>query len=119
VGTPTADATVDMMSAYSAASLGHSHPRILAALEAQAETPSRSHRAPYYNDRLGSFPGRTSAGLTGLDAVLSDEHGRGKRSRRPSKAARRMGAIGVKGVPKDRAEIIVADGKFSRAAPRP
>ena len=36
---------VDMMSAYSAVSLGHAHPRILAALTAQANA-SRFLRAP-------------------------------------------------------------------------
>src|ERR1700745_1371692 len=43
---------VDMMSAYSAASHGHAHPRILAALSAQAARLAVPSRA-YYNDRLG------------------------------------------------------------------
>jgi ornithine--oxo-acid transaminase len=37
---------VDMMSAYSAASHGHAHPRILKALAAQARRASRYRRAP-------------------------------------------------------------------------
>ena len=45
---------VDMMSAYSAASHGHGHPRILAALEEQARRLAVPSRA-YYNDRLGPF----------------------------------------------------------------
>ena len=45
---------LDMMSAYSAASHGHGHPRILAALTAQAERLAVPSRA-YYNDRLGPF----------------------------------------------------------------
>ena len=45
---------VDMMSAYSAASHGHAHPRILAALTAQAHRLAVPSRA-YYNDRLGPF----------------------------------------------------------------
>ena len=45
---------VDMMSAYSAASLGHGHPRILAALTEQANRLAVPSRA-YYNDRLGPF----------------------------------------------------------------
>src|SRR4029453_10881443 len=42
---------VDMMSAYSAASHGHGHPRILAALTAQAKRLAVPSRA-YHNDRL-------------------------------------------------------------------
>src|SRR5215472_1277251 len=45
---------VDMMSAYSAASHGHGHPRILGALTAQAERLAVPSRA-YYTDRLGAF----------------------------------------------------------------
>src|SRR6516162_11270512 len=45
---------VDMMSAYSAASHGHAHPRILAALADQARRLAVPSRA-YYNDRLGPF----------------------------------------------------------------
>ena len=47
---------IDMMSAYSAASHGHGHPRILAALEAQARRLAVPSRA-YYNDGSGrSWP---------------------------------------------------------------
>src|SRR5256714_14701942 len=59
---------VDMMSAYSAASHGHAHPRILAALEAQARRLAVPSRA-YYNDRLGPFLAELCR-LTGLDAAL-------------------------------------------------
>ena len=45
---------VDMMSAYSAASHGHAHPRILDALAAQAGRLAVPSRA-YFNDRLGPF----------------------------------------------------------------
>jgi len=45
---------IDMMSAYSAVSLGHGHPRILAALTAQAQRLAVPSRA-YYSDRLGPF----------------------------------------------------------------
>jgi acetylornithine/succinyldiaminopimelate/putrescine aminotransferase len=43
-----------MMSAYSAASHGHGHPRILATLEAQARQLAVPSRA-FFNDRLGPF----------------------------------------------------------------
>ena len=99
---------VDMMSAYSAASHGHAHPRILAALADQARRLAVPSRA-YYNDRLGPFVAelcRVSALAmalpmnTGAEAVET-----------AIKAARRWG-YQVKGIPRDRAEIIVADGNF-------
>jgi len=43
---------VDMMSAYSAVSVGHAHPRILAALTAQANRLAVPSRA-YYSDSSG------------------------------------------------------------------
>jgi len=60
---------VDMMSAYSAASHGHGHPRILAALTAQAERLAVPSRA-YYNDRLGAFLEELCT-LTSLDAATN------------------------------------------------
>ena len=99
---------VDMMSAYSAASHGHGHPRILAALEAQARRLAVPSRA-YYNDRLGPFLAKLT-GLTGLDTALPMNTG-AEAVETAVKAARRWG-YGVKGVPRDRAEIIVANGNF-------
>jgi ornithine--oxo-acid transaminase len=93
---------VDMMSAYSAASHGHGHPGILAALKAQAERLAVPSRA-YYNDRLGPFLAELDAALpmnTGAEAVET-----------AVKAARRWG-YRVKGIARDRAEIIVAAGNF-------
>src|SRR5580700_8851581 len=59
---------LDMMSAYSAVSHGHCHPRILAALEAQARRLAIPSRA-FHNDRLGPFLARLCE-LTGLDGAL-------------------------------------------------
>src|SRR5437868_13342704 len=59
---------VDMMSAYSAASHGHAHPRILSALTAQAERLAVPSRA-FYNERLAPFLAELCA-LTSLDAAL-------------------------------------------------
>src|SRR5579862_3362196 len=59
---------VDMMSAYSTASHGHAHPRIMAALTAQVHRLAVPSRA-YYNDRLGPFLAEL-CGRTGLDAAL-------------------------------------------------
>jgi ornithine--oxo-acid transaminase len=99
---------IDMMSAYSAASHGHAHPRILAALETQARRLAVPSRA-YYNDRLGPFLAELCR-LTGLDAALPMNTG-AEAVETAIKAARRWG-YRVKGVAKDRAEIIVADGNF-------
>ena len=99
---------VDMMSAYSAASHGHAHPRILVALTEQAQRLAVPSRA-YYNDRLGPFLAELCR-LTGLDAALPMNTG-AEAVETAIKAARRWG-YWVKGIPHDRATIIVADGNF-------
>ena len=99
---------VDMMSAYSAASHGHGHPRILATLKEQAERLAVPSRA-YFNDRLGPFLEQLCK-LTGLDAALPMNTG-AEAVETAVKAARRWG-YRVKGVTRDRAEIIVASGNF-------
>jgi ornithine--oxo-acid transaminase len=99
---------IDMMSAYSAVSHGHGHPRILAALEAQAHRLAVPSRA-FHNDRLGPFLAKLCQ-VTGLDAALPMNTG-AEAVETAIKAARRW-AYKVKGVPADRAEIIVADGNF-------
>jgi ornithine--oxo-acid transaminase len=99
---------VDMMSAYSAASHGHGHPRILAALTAQARRLAVPSRA-YYNDCLGPFLADLCQ-RTGLDAALPMNTG-AEAVETAIKAARRWG-YRRKGIPRDRAEIIVADGNF-------
>jgi ornithine--oxo-acid transaminase len=99
---------VDMMSAYSAASHGHAHPRIVAALEAQVRRLAVPSRA-YYNDRLGPFLAELCR-LSGLDAALPMNTG-AEAVETAIKAARRWG-YRVKGIAADRAEIIVANGNF-------
>jgi ornithine--oxo-acid transaminase len=99
---------VDMMSAYSTASHGHAHPRIVAALEAQARRLAVPSRA-YFNDRLGPFLAEI-ARVTGLDAALPMNTG-AEAVETAIKAARRWG-YRVKNVPHDAAEIIVACGNF-------
>ena len=99
---------LDMMSAYSAASHGHGHPRILAALTAQAGRLAVPSRA-YYNDRLGPFL-QELCKRSGLDAALPMNTG-AEAVETAIKAARRWG-YRVKGIAEDRAEIIVASGNF-------
>ena len=45
---------IDMMGAYSAASFGHCHPRLVKAMTEQAQRLDTTSRA-YFNDRLGPF----------------------------------------------------------------
>jgi ornithine--oxo-acid transaminase len=99
---------VDMMSAYSAASHGHAHPRILSALKTQAERLAVPSRA-FYNERLAPFLAELCA-LTSLDAALPMNTG-AEAVETAIKAARRW-AYRVKGVASDRAEILVAAGNF-------
>ncbi len=99
---------IDMMSAYSAASHGHGHPRILGALEAQARRLAVPSRA-YYNDLLGPFLAQLCRRV-GLDAALPMNTGT-EAVETAIKAARRWG-YRVKGIPRDQAEIVVADGNF-------
>jgi ornithine--oxo-acid transaminase len=99
---------IDMMSAYSAVSLGHAHPRILAALTAQAQRLAVPSRA-YYSDRLGPFLEELCR-VSGFEAALPMNTG-AEAVETAIKAARRWG-YRVKGVRRDRAEIIVANGNF-------
>ncbi|MGH7035925.1 MAG: ornithine--oxo-acid transaminase [Stellaceae bacterium] len=99
---------VDMMSAYSAVSHGHAHPRILAALDAQARRLAVPSRA-FYSDRLGPFLEKLCT-LAGLDAALPMNTG-AEAVETAIKAARRWG-YRVKRIAPDRAEIIVAAGNF-------
>src|SRR5579872_980162 len=99
---------IDMMSAYSAVSHGHAHPRILATLDAQARRLAVPSRA-FYNDRLGLFLEKLCQ-VTGLDMALPMNTG-AEAVETAIKGARRWG-YRVKGIAPDRAEIIVADGNF-------
>src|SRR5579862_2867459 len=97
---------IDMMSAYSAASHGHAHPRIIKALETQARRLAVPSRA-YYSDRLGPFLAELCR-LTGMAAALPMNTG-AEAVETAIKAARRWGHR-VKGLAEPR--IIVAAGNF-------
>jgi ornithine--oxo-acid transaminase len=99
---------LDLMSAYSAVSFGHGHPRIVAALTEQAHRLGVTSRA-FYNDRLPLLLARLTA-LTGLDRALPVNTGL-EAVETALKAARKW-AYRVKGVPADRAEIITCAGNF-------
>ena len=99
---------IDMMSAYSAASFGHLHPRLVKAMKRQLERLDIVSRA-YYSDNLGLFC-EELAGLAGLDACLPMNTGV-EAVETAIKAARRYGYDQLS-IPEDRAEIIVAKGNF-------
>jgi ornithine--oxo-acid transaminase len=99
---------MDMMSAYSAVSAGHSHPRIVRALSDQAKRLAVASRA-FHTDRLGVFLEKLCA-LSGMDMALPMNTG-AEAVETAIKAARRWG-YQVKGIPEGKAEIIVAAENF-------
>jgi ornithine--oxo-acid transaminase len=99
---------VDMMSAYSAVSHGHAHPRIVAALINQARNLNIVSRA-FHSDQLGAFLERACT-LTGQDMALPMNTG-AEAVETALKAARKW-AWKVKGVADGAAEIIACEGNF-------
>ena len=99
---------LDMMSAYSAVSHGHAHPRLVRAATDQLQTLSIVSRA-YYTDKLGPFLERACE-LTGQDVALPMNTG-AEAVETALKAARKW-AYKVKGVAEDRAGIIACEGNF-------
>lgn len=99
---------LDMMSAYSAVSHGHCHPRLVRALTEQAKQLAVVSRA-FYSDKLAPFLQRACE-LTGMDRALPMNSG-AEAVETALKAARKW-AYEVKGVPADLAEIIACEGNF-------
>ena len=100
---------LDMMSAYSAVSFGHGHPRLVEALVAQARQLAVTSRA-FHSDRLGPFLERLCT-LTGMDRALPMNSG-AEAVETALKAARKWGYT-VKGIAGDRAQVIVAADNFA------
>ena len=99
---------LDCLSAYSAVNQGHCHPRILAALTEQASRLAITSRA-FMNDQLPLFY-KDLCALTHSHKVLPMNSG-AEAVESAIKVARKWG-YEVKGVPKDRAEIIVCANNF-------
>ena len=99
---------LDCLSAYSAVNQGHCHPKILAALTGQARRLTLTSRA-FRNDQLGPFYEELCA-LTNSHKALPMNSG-AEAVETALKVARKW-AYQVKGVPRDRAEIIVCAGNF-------
>ncbi|MCP1834734.1 ornithine--oxo-acid transaminase [Bradyrhizobium sp. USDA 4518] len=99
---------LDCLSAYSAVSQGHCHPKILAAMIEQAQRLTLTSRA-FHNDQLAPFY-RELAELTGSHKVLPMNSG-AEAVESAIKSVRKW-AYEVKGVPDGQAEIIVCANNF-------
>ena len=99
---------LDMMSAYSAVSHGHSNPKILSVLHEQSETLALCSRA-YFNNVLPFFLEKLCK-ITGMDRALPMNTG-AEAVETAIKAVRRWG-YKIKGIPANQAEIIVTAHNF-------
>lgn len=99
---------LDMLSAYSAVSHGHRHPRIIAAAHKQLDRLTLTSRA-FYNDQL-AYLNRELAELCGMDKILPMNSG-AEGVETAIKVARKWG-YRVKNVPRYQAEILVCKNNF-------
>lgn len=99
---------LDFLSAYSAVSQGHCHPRIYRALVEQARRATLTSRA-FRNDQTGPFY-KELLELCGMEMVLQMNTG-AEAVDTAIKTARKWGYV-KKGIPNDQAEIIVCHGNF-------
>jgi ornithine--oxo-acid transaminase len=99
---------LDCLSAYSALSQGHVHPRILEAMISQASRITLTSRA-FRNDQL-PFLEKELSEITGYEMSLLMNSG-AEAVETAMKLARKW-AYQVKGTPRLQAEIIVASGNF-------
>jgi ornithine--oxo-acid transaminase len=99
---------LDFLAAYSAVNQGHCHPEILKAFVAQAHRVTLSSRA-FRNDQLGPFYQQICE-LSGFDKFLPMNTG-AEGVETAIKTARKW-AYTVKGIPADKAEILVFENNF-------
>ncbi|MBW2126452.1 MAG: ornithine--oxo-acid transaminase [Deltaproteobacteria bacterium] len=99
---------LDCLSAYSAVNQGHCHPKILEAMIEQAKKLTLTSRA-FRNDQLGLFY-KDLCELTRSHKVLPMNSG-AEAVETAIKVVRKWG-YKVKGVPQDKAEIIVCENNF-------
>ena len=98
----------DFLSSYSAVNQGHCHPKIVAALKLQADTLTLTSRA-FHNDVLGQYEEFVTK-LFGYDKVLPMNTGV-EGGETANKLARKWGYM-KKGIEKNKARIIFANGNF-------
>ncbi|MEX2435074.1 MAG: ornithine--oxo-acid transaminase [Balneolaceae bacterium] len=105
---PEGNRYFDFLSAYSAVNQGHCHPHIIDALINQAETLTLTSRA-FYNNVLGEYE-KYITGYFGFDQVLPMNTG-AEAVETAIKICRKW-AYEVKGIPENKAKIIVCDNNF-------
>ncbi|MGD2034829.1 MAG: ornithine--oxo-acid transaminase [Bacteroidales bacterium] len=98
----------DFLSAYSAVNQGHCHPKIVQALTDQANILALTSRA-FYNDSLGEYEEYVT-GFFGYDKVLPMNTG-AEGDETALKLCRKW-AYEKKGIPENKAKIIVCEGNF-------
>ncbi|MDA9634510.1 ornithine--oxo-acid transaminase [bacterium] len=98
----------DFLSAYSAVNQGHCHPKIIKALNDQANTLTLTSRA-FHNNILGSYE-QYITNLFGYDKVLPMNTGV-EGGETANKLARKWGYL-KKGIEDNKARIIFANGNF-------
>ena len=98
----------DFLSAYSAVNQGHCHPKIVAALQTQAETLCLTSRA-FYNDALGPYE-EFMHDYFGYDKILPMNSG-AEAVETAFKLTRKWGYL-KKGIPENEAIIIACSGNF-------
>ena len=99
---------LDMVSAYSAVSHGHSHPELIKTIQEQSSKLSITSRA-FYTEPFGNFLEQLTE-ISGFESILTMNTG-AEAVETAIKAARRWGYF-TKEIPENKAEIIVADGNF-------
>lgn len=99
---------LDFLSAYSAVNQGHAHPKIVKALQEQAEKLTLCSRA-FYNDQLGSYE-KWLCNLFQFERMIPMNSG-AEAVETAIKLIRKWG-YEVKGIPDQQAKIIVAEGNF-------
>jgi ornithine--oxo-acid transaminase len=99
---------LDCLAAYSAVNQGHRHPKIVEAAKQQLDKLTLTSRA-FHNDLMGPFL-RQLCEMTGYTKALPMNTG-AEAVETAVKAARRWG-YRVKGIPRDKAEIIVCENNF-------
>lgn len=105
---PEGNRYMDMLSAYSAMNHGHRNPTVIKALKDQADKVTLTSRA-FENAKIGPFY-KKLAEFTGKEMILPMNTG-AEAVETAIKTARRW-AYDVKGVPANKAEIIVSAGNF-------
>ena len=99
---------MDCLAAYSAVNQGHCHPRLLKVFRSQAAKVTLTSRA-FRNDQLPGFY-KTLTEMTGYQRALPMNSG-AEAVETAIKAARKWG-YKIKGIKKDKAEIIVCANNF-------